>query len=157
MGQLMTCCVCKRCSDALEWLRTLVRRLFGSPTPEEEASAQQQSPEQQTERQRGPEEHAAAAETQPSVPEAAVQSPSDSEGGGLAPSVGDTTDTEGLLSAVMSPTSSSLTQVTPTTASSGSREDRAAQDAGSSSGLSSSTLESDALLGAAAIGVKTPP
>ncbi|KAL1426650.1 hypothetical protein MTO96_018122 [Rhipicephalus appendiculatus] len=154
MGQLMSCCGCKCCSDAREWLRTRVRRLFGSATLEEEASAQK--PEQQ----RRPEEHATAAETlasQPSVPGTAVQSPSDSEGGGLTPSVGDATDTEGLLSAVVSPTSSSLTQVTPTTASSDSREDKATQDAGSSSGLSSSTLGSEATVGVAATGVKTTP
>ncbi|KAH6945102.1 hypothetical protein HPB50_007247 [Hyalomma asiaticum] len=141
----MSCCGCECCSDCRERFVNGVRRIFRPQVPVEQAPEEQ--PQQQPEQQREPEEHTAAAEApapQPSVPGTAVQSPSDSETGGLTSSVGDATDTEGRLSAVISPTSSSLTVVSPVTMSSDSREDRAAQDAGSSSGLSSSTLESDA-------------
>ncbi|XP_075535030.1 uncharacterized protein LOC142570533 isoform X2 [Dermacentor variabilis] len=166
MGQLMSCCGCKCCSHARERLRSRLPWLFGSAQRLEQAPEQQQSPEQQPEQQpeppqQGLEKDSPAADkptSLPSVPGTAVQSPSDSEAA-VTSSLGETTDTEGRLSTAISPAGSSLTVVSPATTSSESREGPPAQVASSSSGLSSTTPESDAPLTAttAAGTVETPP
>ncbi|XP_037570518.1 uncharacterized protein LOC119452416 [Dermacentor silvarum] len=164
MGQLMSCCGCKCCSHTRERLRSRLRRLFESPQRPEQVPEKQSpvlQPQQQPDQQQGPEQDAATAEkstSPPFVPGTAVQSPSDSEAG-VTSSLGDTTDTEGRLSTVLSPTGSSLTVISPMTTSSDSREGAPPQEGGSSSGLSSTTPESDAhLSGNTAAGtVKTPP
>ncbi|XP_050052363.1 uncharacterized protein [Dermacentor andersoni] len=166
MGQLMSCCGCKCCSHTRDRLRSRLPWLFGSAQRLEQAPEQQRIPEQQPQQQpepaqQGLEKDAPAAEkptSLPSVPGTAVQSPSDSEAI-VTSSVGETTDTEGLLPTVISPSDSSLTVVSPATTSSESREGPPAQVASSSSGLSSTTPENDApsTATAAAGTVETPP